>query len=141
VALNDLYRHELRLFQNLFLPSVKLRQKGRVGARQRRRYDAPRPPLERVQACPAADPAAVPQLVALRARLDPFVLAQAIDRKLERLVALAPPRGSASSRAASPPPPAAPPVKRRPGRPPHLPDFTFANHLRRPMPRLSRVTS
>ncbi|OLC15036.1 MAG: hypothetical protein AUH29_09200 [Candidatus Rokubacteria bacterium 13_1_40CM_69_27] len=134
-ALNDLYRHELRVFQNLFLPSVKLRQKERVGARQRRRYDTPRTPLERVLACPAADPAAVAQLVALRDRLDPFVLAQAIDRKLERLVALTRPRGSGPAPPASPPPPQ--PVKRRPGRP----DFTFANHLRRPMPRLSRVTS
>jgi hypothetical protein len=53
VALNDLYRHELRLFQNLFLPSVKLRQKERVGARQRRRYDAPRP---RSSACRPAPP-------------------------------------------------------------------------------------
>src|SRR5262245_11973019 len=46
-ALNALYRHELRLFQNLFLPSVKLLGKERVGARLRRRYDAPRTPLER----------------------------------------------------------------------------------------------
>jgi hypothetical protein len=41
-----LYRHELRLFQNLFLPSVKLVGKERVGARLRRRYDIPRTPLD-----------------------------------------------------------------------------------------------
>src|SRR5437867_8177041 len=58
-ALNALYRHELGLFQNLFLPSVKLVRKERVGARVQRRYDSPRTPLERVQACPDADPAAV----------------------------------------------------------------------------------
>jgi len=40
-AINDLYRHELRLFQNLFLPSVKLVRKERIGSRLRRRYDAP----------------------------------------------------------------------------------------------------
>src|SRR5438093_2687603 len=57
-ALNALYRHELRLFQNLFLPSVKLVRKERVGARLRRQYDAPRTPLERVQACPEVDQAA-----------------------------------------------------------------------------------
>jgi hypothetical protein len=41
-ALNDPYRHELRHFQDLFLPSVKLTGKERVGARLRRRHDAPR---------------------------------------------------------------------------------------------------
>jgi len=71
-ALNDLYRHDLRLFQTLFLPSVKLLRKDRVGARVRRRYDVPRTPLERVQACPEADPATLARLVALRDQLDPF---------------------------------------------------------------------
>ena len=88
-AMNALYRHELRLFQNLFLPSVKLLKKVRVGARVRRVYDRPHTPLERVEACPDADPVKIAQLRALRARLDPFALAQAIDQKLERLYALA----------------------------------------------------
>src|ERR1700693_3148946 len=41
-AMHQLYRGELRLFQNLFLPSVKLLRKARVGARVRRR--SPRGP-------------------------------------------------------------------------------------------------
>jgi hypothetical protein len=89
--LNGLYRHELRLFQNLFLPSVKRQRKERVGARLRRRYDVPRTPLERVLACPEADPQAGAALVRLRDQLDPFALAEAIDRKVERLVGLATP--------------------------------------------------
>lgn len=88
-AMNALYRHELRLFQNLFLPSVKLVRKSRVGARVRRVYDPAQTPLERVRACPEADPVKVAHLTTLRARLDPFALAQAIDQKLERLYALA----------------------------------------------------
>jgi hypothetical protein len=88
-AINDLYRHELRLFQNLFLPSVKLVRKERIGARLRRRYDAPRTPLDRVRECPGADAAKVATLSALRDRLDPFTLAQSIDKKLERLYGLA----------------------------------------------------
>ena len=88
-AMNALYRHELRLFQNLFLPSVKLVSKVRLGARVRRVYDGPSTPLERVLASPEADPVKVAQLVALRDRLDPFRLAQAIDQQLERLYALA----------------------------------------------------
>jgi hypothetical protein len=87
-AMNAVYA-DLRLLQNLFLPSVKLQAKERVGARLRRRYGVPRTPLERVQACPQADRAKVAALVALRDRLDPFALATRIDRKLERVYALA----------------------------------------------------
>ena len=145
-ALNALYRHELRLFQNLFLPSVKLVRKERVGARLRRRYDAPRTPLDRLQACPAADPATVAPWVALRDQLDPCTLSQAIDRKIERLVALA----TGPRTRPTPPPPgsgAAPTEervvrRRRPPPPRHLQTpFTFGNRLRRPLGRPSRVTS
>jgi len=144
-ALNALYRHELRLFQNLFLPSVKLVQKERVGARLRRRYDAPRTPLERVQACPEVDTAAVASWLALRDQLDPFALSLAIDRKIERLLTLA-----TTPRARLAPPPASasegPPTRvvrrRRPPPPRHLTTpFTFGNKLRRPLGRPSRVTS
>jgi hypothetical protein len=140
-ALNALYRHELRLFQNLFLPSVKLIGKERVGARLRRRYDAPRTPLERLQACPAADPTTVTSWVALRDQLDPFALSQAIDRKIERLVSLAtPPR----ARLTPPTGPADSPIvrRRRPPPPRHLKTpFNYGNRLRRPLGQPSRVTS
>jgi hypothetical protein len=90
--MTDLYRNELRLFQHLFLPSVKLLRKVRVGSRLRRVYDRPQTPFERVRACPEADPVKVAELPTLRAQLDPFALAAAIDQKLTRLYALAHPR-------------------------------------------------
>jgi hypothetical protein len=142
-ALNELYRHELRLFHNLFLPSVKLLAKERVGARVRRRYDRPRTPLERVQACPEADPQAVAALVRLRDRLDPFALVEVMDRKIERLVALATPArtpGVPMPTAASSPLIVPAPPKPHPGRPPRTPDYTFGNYLRRPRARAPRVT-
>jgi hypothetical protein len=108
-AINALYRHELRLLHNLFLPSVTLVRKVRVGARIRRHYDAPQTPLERVRACAEADGPRVAALLALRARLDPFTLAQTIDRKLEAIFALAS-EGHTLPAAASP---AAIPAKRR----------------------------
>lgn len=110
-AIHDLYRHDLRLLQNLFLPSVKLLRKTRVGARVRRHYDAPQTPLERVRACPQADPRRVAELLALRARLDPFTLAQTIDRKLAAIFALATGRRP-SPLPASPASPVAVPLKR-----------------------------
>ena len=87
-AMNDVYA-DLRLLQNLFLPSVKLQRKERIGARLRRHYDAPQIPLERVRACPQANPAKVAGLVRQCDRLDPFALAARIDRKLARVYALA----------------------------------------------------
>jgi integrase-like protein len=105
-AIHRLYRGELRLLQNLFLPSVKLLGKERVGARVRRRYDAPRTPLDRVLACPELRPAAAAELQRLRGRLDPFVLAGTIEQQLERIYALA------TTRPCPPPTPAAP-VPRR----------------------------
>jgi hypothetical protein len=144
-ALNALYRHELRFFQNLFLPSVKLVRKERVGARLRRRYDAPRTPLDRLQTCPAADPATVASWVALRDQLDPFALSQAIDRKIERLVTLATtPRTRLTPAAGPTAGAAASPIvrRRRPPPPRHLKTpFTFGNRLRRPLGQPSRVTS
>jgi hypothetical protein len=127
-ALNDLYRHELRLFQNLFLPSVKLVGKLRGGSRLRRRYDAPQTPLERVQAAPQQDRAKVAALLALRHRLDPFVLAQTIDQKIERLYALANPRQSPGP--AYRPIPEAPshPAGGRPRRRGGFPPITFGTN-------------
>jgi hypothetical protein len=87
--MNALYRAELRRFQNLFLPSVKLVKKVRVGSRVRRRYDRPQTPLERVVASGGGEPAKVAELVALRDRLDPFQLAQTIDQQLDRIYRLA----------------------------------------------------
>jgi len=87
-AINDLYRNELRRFQNLFLPSVKLARKERVGSRLRRRYEAPQTPLQRLEASRAADPVPVAELRRLRARLDPFELSASIEAKLKRIFAL-----------------------------------------------------
>ncbi|HYK10588.1 MAG TPA: hypothetical protein VEV39_07300, partial [Gemmatimonadales bacterium] len=108
-AIRNLYRHELRLFQNFFLPSVKLLGKVRVGARVRRRYDAPRTPLERVLACAELSPADAARLLQQRARLDPFALAAAIEGRLERIYALA----STRHRSASPSDPVLRPPRRR----------------------------
>jgi len=88
-ALNDLYRHELRLWLNLFLPSVKLVKKVRVGSKLRRVYDTPQTPLQRVASSPQAHAARVAELQSLRESLNPFALAKAIDQKLEHIYELA----------------------------------------------------
>jgi hypothetical protein len=82
-ALNALYA-DLRLFQNLFQPSMKLVRKVRVGSRRIRRYDRPPTPFERGRACADADPQTVTALAPVLTTTDPFALSPRIDRHLER---------------------------------------------------------
>ena len=92
------------------------------------RRGAPPPPLRRPAhpvrpgpRCPQADPGRRRSRAALRDQLDPFALAQAIDRKIEQLVTLATPARAAGvptpTAARFPPIVPAPPTP-RPGRPP-----------------------
>ena len=84
-AMNDLYRNELRLFMNLFQPSVKLIRTERKGSRKTKRYDRPQTPLDRLAGMPGADRAKVEHYLEWRARLNPFELAAAIRLKLDRI--------------------------------------------------------
>ena len=88
-AMNDLNRQELRLWLNLYLPSVKLVKKVRVGSKVRRVYDAPQTPLERVMASASAHSDQIAALKKLRASLDPFQLGKVIERKIEGIYAMA----------------------------------------------------
>jgi len=99
-AIDDLYRGELRLFQNLFLPSVKLARKERIGSRLRRHYEAAQTPFQRVADSPGVDSERVAELRRRRATLDPFQLSQTIQAKREGIFQLsreAVPRKQASS--------------------------------------------
>ena len=88
-AINDLYRQELRLWMNLYLPSVKLVKKVRVGSKVRRVYSPAQTPFERVLAWAQGHAQEVAELKKQRSTLDPFELAESIDRKLEQVYALA----------------------------------------------------
>lgn len=84
-AMNDLYRNELRLFQNLFQPSVKLAKKVRVGSKVKRVYDTPKTPFQRVCESAQADRAKVAHFKELQESLDPFLLSKTIEQKLDRI--------------------------------------------------------
>ena len=88
-SMNDLYRQDLRLWMNLFQPSVKLLRKVRVGSRLRRVYEAARTPLERVQASEVGEAQALAQLQAQQKSLDPFELSRRIEGQLGALYELA----------------------------------------------------
>jgi hypothetical protein len=107
-AINDLYRHELRLWLNLYLPSVKLVKKVRVGSKVRRVYDAAQTPFERVLASESAPPEQVAALKKLRSSLDPFQLGKMIERKIEGIYEMGnsglSPQASQGKRKLPPPP-------------------------------------
>jgi hypothetical protein len=84
-AMNDLYRNELTILQNLFLPSMKLLDKTRIGSKLKRRYDKPKTPLERLLNCPKTDPVMIQKLKNRRDTIDPFALAKRVEQKLERI--------------------------------------------------------
>lgn len=88
-AMNNLYRNELRLFYNVFLPSVKLIRKEHIGSRIRRIYNLPQTPFERLCASSQANPKKMAELKTLRDTLNPFELSKTIDQKLERIYQLA----------------------------------------------------
>lgn len=86
-AMNALCKGDLRLYMNLFQPSVKLMKKERIGSRIRRHYDAPKTPLDRLQESSgnAAPTLPVQHLLSLRNNQDPFELSRRVETKLKAL--------------------------------------------------------
>ncbi|MEW6687441.1 MAG: hypothetical protein AB1393_14755, partial [Candidatus Edwardsbacteria bacterium] len=89
MVMNDLYIHELDLFQNLFQPSVKLQEKVRIGSRIKRIYDKPKTPLDRLIETGKYNQEKVQYYLDLRRKLNPFELARIIEEKIERIYSLA----------------------------------------------------
>jgi hypothetical protein len=81
--INTLYE-KLRIFQNLFQPSMKLSRKIRKGSRVMRRYDQPATPLERVLQL-AEKTSQLQALKSMAKNTDPFELSRHIDRHLDGL--------------------------------------------------------
>lgn len=96
-AMNDLYGKELRLFMNLFLPSMKLIKKERVGSRRKRKYDIPKTPLDRVIELRKGTSEKTKQLKIMQNQLDPFMLSKIIDKKLRNITGKANSRQSPKS--------------------------------------------
>lgn len=88
-AINDLYRNELRTLMNLFLPSVKLKSKKRVGSKLKRVYSPPMTPLDRLIASGQGHRVKVAALQRQRATIDPFDLSKRVDEKLALIWELA----------------------------------------------------
>lgn len=86
--MNDLYRNEWRLLQNFFMPSVKLVEKTRIGARYYRKHDKPRTPYQRVLEESSISESQKQLLSEIYKTLDPFELRRKIDLKRKRIFRL-----------------------------------------------------
>jgi hypothetical protein len=87
-AINDLYE-QLRIFQNLFQPSMKLSSKTRKGSRVMRHYDQPCTPWQRVLKSSGKPGEKTQTLKATFENTDPFELSRRIDQQLDALYGLA----------------------------------------------------
>lgn len=80
--MNELYRHEWSLYQNHFIPCIKLVHKERIGSRYKKTYDVPKTPYERVLESEFVDDTTKAKLRATHQSLNPFTLKDEIERKL-----------------------------------------------------------
>lgn len=87
-AINDLYE-QLRIFQNLFQPSMKLSTKTRKGSRVMRHYDQPRTPWQRLLKASGKPGEKIQALKADFENTDPFELSRHIELKLDALYGIA----------------------------------------------------
>jgi hypothetical protein len=141
-TINHLYP-QLRIFQNLFQPSMKLTRKIRKGSRLIRRYDQPSTPLERVLKF-SQKTQQIEALKSLLKNTDPFELSRHIDQRLDCLYNLAaqrhgPAREKAPLRQLQPSPV---PDQHKPRSLPHprspWKDWTFSKKLKRQQYEIQR---
>lgn len=80
--MNSLYRNEWSLYQNHFIPTMKLLTKQRTGCKYKKKYEAPKTPYERLIESPYVADATKAKLKATHETLNPFKLKQDIELKL-----------------------------------------------------------
>jgi len=86
--MNDLYRNEIRLYKNFFMPNVKLIRKKRVGRHRekiKRVYDMAKTPYQRVLECKQIDKQTKRKLKAQYEKLNPAELRRNVLLKIGRL--------------------------------------------------------
>lgn len=84
--MNNLYKHEWRLFHNFFCPSVKLIAKKRVASKIIKHYDTPKTPYQKIMESPYITDGIKASLTAVFEKLNPFDLRNAIEDKLKKIL-------------------------------------------------------
>ncbi len=86
--MNEIYRDYWNPLHNFFLPSMKLKEKERNGARITKRYDDPKTPYERLMLAPNFAEEQKQELKVRFKKLNPFELKLGLERKLELFFSL-----------------------------------------------------
>jgi len=86
--LNDLYLSEWRFYLNFFIPSFKLIEKKRLGAKIIKKFDPPRTPYQRLIKSPYIKPNIKKQLTKTFNSLDPFSLEKKLKCKIKNILKL-----------------------------------------------------
>jgi hypothetical protein len=87
--MNEIYENYWNPLHNFFLPSQKLIEKVRVGAKVVKKHDQPKTPYERLMASSELSAEQKENLSAKKAKLNPIELAQGLERKLKEFFAQA----------------------------------------------------
>jgi len=86
--MNDLYRNEIRLYKNFFMPNVKLIEKkrtGKHGEKIKKIYDKAKTPYQRISECDQVGEKAKEELRKQYKQLNPAELRRAILNKIDKL--------------------------------------------------------
>lgn len=83
--MNDLYRNELRLYKNLFLPQLKLKSKTRKSGHLKRQYETAKTPYQRLLDSEQLTEQQLQYLKQLYSKLNPAKLKRQIEKKLFKL--------------------------------------------------------
>jgi len=85
-AINDLYRQELKLYSNFFLPVMKIKSKEKINnSLCRKQYDLAKTPYQRLIDCPQITNEQKQKLNALYLTLNPVQLKNIIDQKIKKI--------------------------------------------------------
>lgn len=86
--INDLYANEWSLYQNHCCPSMKLKEKKRIGAKYRKKYEDPATPYHRVLNASEIPKESKQRLQTIHSTLNPFHLKKTIEKKLNAIFKL-----------------------------------------------------
>ncbi len=80
--MNDIYKNYWNPIQNFFLPSFKIKEKYRIGAKIIKKYDKPKTPYQRLMDSAYLTEEQKERLKQTKDQLNPFTLHEGLEVKL-----------------------------------------------------------
>jgi len=81
--MNDVYKNEISLMNNYFLPNTKLKEKQRIEAKILKKHDKPATPYQRLMLSEHISQEKKQELTAIYESINPFELKQQIQKKVD----------------------------------------------------------